>query len=266
MCTGTYSVWLQRSCISTAGANFSKVSVDVSCSECGVCTTTMHASSTLPFNKFAPHARDLMAAAAAAVGFAFARDKRQPMSYKTDFLGIEHKLYRSFISGCILLAPRDRLAKGTVGLCLKALESNRLSPGEASTLCGKLQFMSSALFNKVGRVGLRSVIQRIYVDRPPSLYIAPCGRLSFSSSSFLKICRRGRFTYVQLKFISQQLPRMLKPNLAGHRPLGSSPLADPETFQMRRSTILVLKFLSTGAMAPRSLRTEVIQYVCVKLR
>ena len=109
------------------------------------------------------HAQYAVSATVAAIGFASAYDKRRLVSHNTDFLGIEHALTACSSTGLMHLAPRDRLVKGTRSILFNALEDNYLSPGEASTLCGKVQFMATAIYNNVGRVGLRSIIQRIYV-------------------------------------------------------------------------------------------------------
>ena len=100
----------------------------------------------------ARHAQQLLGALAAFCGTPFAEDKHQEMSSIADFLGVEHNLSDLATTGVIPVRPRQQLVEGTLELLAYALQIDWLTPGEARVLCGKLQFIAAAVFNRVGRV------------------------------------------------------------------------------------------------------------------
>ena len=107
-----------------------------------------------------------LGALAAAMGTPFAVDKQQRMSVDGDFLGIVQAI-GSAHQGIVRVRPRARLVADVLGMVELAVQTDRLTPGTAGKLLGKISFASSALYGRLGRAAVRPLVQRMYADSHP---------------------------------------------------------------------------------------------------
>ena len=101
------------------------------------------------------------------VGQPFAAEKRQDMAATNTFLGLTHELGSAHRNGNMVLKPKEKLVTDIQTMANAALESDSLTPGEASKLRGKLGFASTGLYSMVGRACMRPLVQREFSDKAP---------------------------------------------------------------------------------------------------
>ena len=101
------------------------------------------------------------------IGMPFAAEKRQTMRVASTFLGIEHDFSEAHTTGIVHIRPRPKLQEDILFLVDASLAGDRLTPGQASKLRGKVSFAATAMYAKVGRAAMRPLVQREYSDMPP---------------------------------------------------------------------------------------------------
>ena len=96
------------------------------------------------------------------LGTPFAGEKRQTMSQKGVFLGLEHDLTSCLRTGRVTFWIRSRLQDKILQLVNQSLQTKSLSSGQASKLYGMANFFEMALYGRVGCGGLGAVKARQY--------------------------------------------------------------------------------------------------------
>jgi hypothetical protein len=100
----------------------------------------------------------------ALVGQGLEEKKRKPMAGANVALGVMVSVARAHTTGAISM----RVTKTRIDSVLRALRTakaeNRLMPGEASSLRGKLGFIFNYTFSRFGRAVLQPLVQREYHD------------------------------------------------------------------------------------------------------
>lgn len=90
--------------------------------------------------------------------------KRKPMAPKNIGLGVEVDLSVAHTEGTVTFKPTANRIKHILEMWARAKRSNRMTPGEASTLRGKRQFLLECAQGRVGRASSLSLVQREYYD------------------------------------------------------------------------------------------------------
>ena len=90
------------------------------------------------------------------LGTPFAQEKRQPMSAKGLFLGLDHDLSRALSDGIVTFWARERLETKMMDIISTARQSGKLMPGTAAKLYGIANFFEQGLYGRVGCGGLVS--------------------------------------------------------------------------------------------------------------
>ena len=98
----------------------------------------------------------------ASLGTPFASEKKQVMSPKGVFLGLQHSLESSLSHGIVRFWAKDKLADKMLGIMHDAEALGRLSPGQAAKLYGVANFFEQGVYGRIGCGGLAAVKQRQY--------------------------------------------------------------------------------------------------------
>ena len=94
------------------------------------------------------------------LGSPFSPEKRQPMSTRADFLGLEHNTESVAEHGYISFWVRERIEQKINDMMAQAEQGNLLSAGTASKLYGTANFWETGTFGKIGRAGLNAIKDR----------------------------------------------------------------------------------------------------------
>ena len=79
--------------------------------------------------------------------------------FADDFLGLIHDLSR-VNEGVVRFWPRERLAKRVSEAHALAVSQGVMSPGTAAKVYGRLNFLESGMWGKIGRPGLNAIKDR----------------------------------------------------------------------------------------------------------
>ena len=120
----------------------------------------------------------LVERALALLGFrATSKGDAQPVF---DSLGINFDLRNAIGKGYVVISNTERRRESILALLDEIEEAGRLPPALAASLRGKLGFFGSQLFGRVGRAGLRPLVERQYAGPGPCALTPPLRRvLSF---------------------------------------------------------------------------------------
>ena len=100
-----------------------------------------------------------------AMGVPLADHKRELMSCKSGFLGLEHDLERALSQGVCVFTAKETVRNKLRDL-INACETCT-TPAQASKIRGVAGFISMGMFGRVGRAAMRPLKQRQYTDKPP---------------------------------------------------------------------------------------------------
>ena len=90
------------------------------------------------------------------------------MASSNTFLDLIHDMKAALEpEGYIDFSPKPELRSKAESMLHQALDSNHLTPGEASKLRGVLGFTALSMSGRVGRAGMCPLAQRQCVDTPP---------------------------------------------------------------------------------------------------
>ena len=89
-------------------------------------------------------------------GFRFKQSKAQPPAQRQQLQGVSLTVHKDHV---VVEATRDRVAR-LDNQILEALMEDRLTPTQAATLAGKLQFVAQSLFGQSSKASLRPLHQR----------------------------------------------------------------------------------------------------------
>ena len=103
----------------------------------------------------------------ALLGTPFAPKKSVQLGPEADFIGLVHQVDECFQQGFVSLSPRPALVEKSCGMMREALDTDNLTPGQASKIRGTLGFVFTGCFGKVGRAGFGPLVQREYSDKHP---------------------------------------------------------------------------------------------------
>ena len=105
-------------------------------------------------------AQDSLNALMRELGTPYQEEKRQKMSSRGDFLGLEHDLSKALSHGWVSLWVRERLQSKLEGIISQAEGQACLGAGVASKLYGSAVFFEQGTYGKIGRAGLNAIKQR----------------------------------------------------------------------------------------------------------
>ena len=94
------------------------------------------------------------------LGFALAEKKHVPCALENDYLGIHNDFSQMYSRGEARVRVTDSRRADLIELLTEAIDSGALSPAQAESLHGKLQFAISGSFGKVGRAALLLIRER----------------------------------------------------------------------------------------------------------
>ena len=98
-------------------------------------------------------------------GIQFSKAKRQKLSSIIDFLGNSNDLTSLRIDKAVTFGPKHSTRKKAIKAIRKALESQKLSSGDASKLRGLLQWLDSSLHGRPCRGALTALVARQYYEK-----------------------------------------------------------------------------------------------------
>ena len=90
------------------------------------------------------------------LGSPFQEEKHQSLAAQSDFLGLIHDVAECHRGAPVKFWARDRLVTKVTDIMDEAAQTSRLPPGLAAKLFGRLGFLTTGCFGKLGRSGLRS--------------------------------------------------------------------------------------------------------------
>jgi hypothetical protein len=109
-------------------------------------------------------AQDAVAGVHALVGQAVEMKKRKPMAPANIALGIYADVSAAHTAGVVSFSPIESRVQQILTMLRDAEAKNRLDPGTAASLLGKLGFLLSACFSKFGRAPCQPLVQRQYFE------------------------------------------------------------------------------------------------------
>ena len=101
------------------------------------------------------------------LGTPFAQNKSVQLGPQADFIGLVHDVSSCLQKGFVSLTPRPSLVVKSTEMLREALDTNSLTPAQASKIRGTLGFVFTGCFGKVGRAGFGPLVQREYSDSSP---------------------------------------------------------------------------------------------------
>ena len=94
--------------------------------------------------------------------------KKQPMSQRGAFLGLEHDLTEAVTDGVLCFWPKQALIEQARGIINEAREDNFFCPALAAKYKGLMNCTAIAMWKQEGNAALGSIKQRQYAGTPPS--------------------------------------------------------------------------------------------------
>jgi hypothetical protein len=101
------------------------------------------------------------------LGVEQADHKRHLMSPSCEFLGVEHDLSLALSKGVVIFNPKRELQEKVRDLIEDRMDEGQCTPAQASKIRGVAGFTATAIFGRLGRVGMAALKQRQYTDTSP---------------------------------------------------------------------------------------------------
>ena len=96
------------------------------------------------------------------LGTPFAEEKRQQMSSKGLFLGLDHDVSKALNPGFVTFWARERLETKLTSIINSCQVQNKLPPGVASKIYGIANFLEQGIYGRIGCGGLHAIKERQY--------------------------------------------------------------------------------------------------------
>ena len=106
-------------------------------------------------------AQDALRRLGSILGTPFAAEKTQAMAPTGTFLGLDHDVGQAWDSGAVTFWAKKEL-EDKVRMDVTAARVSRLPPGVAAKIYGRVNFLESGTFGRIGRAGLQALKERQY--------------------------------------------------------------------------------------------------------